>query len=486
MRRPALAVSLLLAPLALVCALGFWGYTYDDGYITYRYARNLAEGRGLVYNPGERVLGTSAPGYAALLGALAAAGRPLGLGVEDAGSALFFASLVGLAALLARRGAVLAPALFGSLALISRFDLELEGCETLPALTLLVAAFRLSWDREWPVAAGLLGALAASFRLDSGLALAALGLLLWWRSRRFPWRFALAGLAGLAAVALALTAYYGSFVPATLAAKRAELALAAPGYGAAQWAWLGRIYGEAGALALLALAGAGVALGWSRWRGERPALAAAAGWLAAHELFYRAVGVPFSPWYHVHLFHALLALAVFGALALGGRALALAAGGAMAPRAALAALLLLPLLLPSFRFVTTGWREPPDPRVRLYRDVARAADRCAAHGGPIAAVEIGALGFATERPVLDLVGLVDPGLRRARVAGELAAAALARRPDFLVDHPTFAEPYWSPILDTGEVRERFRTVGWFQRPEYPLTVRLLARRGVCAEPAVAP
>jgi len=381
--------------------------------------------------------------------------------------------------------------LFGLLALSSRFDLELEGCETLPALTLLVAAFRLAWDRERPAAAGAIGALAASFRLDSGLALAALGLLLWWRSRRFPWRFALAGLAGLAAAAGALTAYYGSFVPATLAAKRAELALASAGYGAAQWDWLERIYGEAGALALLALAGAGAALGWSRWRGERPALAAAAGWLAAHELFYRAVGVPFSPWYHVHLFHALLALAVYGALALGGRGAALASralagGGAAPPRAALAALLLLPLLVPSLRFVVTGWRQPPDPRVRLYRDVARAADRCAPRGGPIAAVEIGALGFATERPVLDLVGLVDPGLRRARAAGGLAAAALARRPDFLVDHPTFAEPYWSPILGSEEVGERFRTVGWFQRPEYPLVVRLLARRGVCVEAAEAP
>lgn len=35
----------------------------DDAYITYQYARNLAEGLGFVYNPGERVLSTTTPLY---------------------------------------------------------------------------------------------------------------------------------------------------------------------------------------------------------------------------------------------------------------------------------------------------------------------------------------------------------------------------------------------------------------------------------------
>src|SRR5690606_8741405 len=45
--------------------------TVDDAYITFRYARNIATGVGFVYNPGERVLGTTTPAYALLL-ALAA------------------------------------------------------------------------------------------------------------------------------------------------------------------------------------------------------------------------------------------------------------------------------------------------------------------------------------------------------------------------------------------------------------------------------
>jgi len=38
-------------------ALGFFRLRMDDSYITYRYARNLADGVGPVWNPGEHVEG---------------------------------------------------------------------------------------------------------------------------------------------------------------------------------------------------------------------------------------------------------------------------------------------------------------------------------------------------------------------------------------------------------------------------------------------
>jgi hypothetical protein len=39
----------------------------DDAYITFRYARNLVNGLGFVYNPGERVMGTTTPLYTLLM-----------------------------------------------------------------------------------------------------------------------------------------------------------------------------------------------------------------------------------------------------------------------------------------------------------------------------------------------------------------------------------------------------------------------------------
>ena len=61
-RREALALAALLWS---VPAVGYTrllaGRSFDDFYITYRYAWNLAAGRGFVFNPGERVFGTTAP-----------------------------------------------------------------------------------------------------------------------------------------------------------------------------------------------------------------------------------------------------------------------------------------------------------------------------------------------------------------------------------------------------------------------------------------
>jgi hypothetical protein len=42
-----------------------WGY--DDPYITYRYAENIYQGVGFVYNPGENVLSTTTPLFSFIL-----------------------------------------------------------------------------------------------------------------------------------------------------------------------------------------------------------------------------------------------------------------------------------------------------------------------------------------------------------------------------------------------------------------------------------
>ena len=55
---PAFAVAMRLIP---------GPRTVDDAFITFRYARNLLAGHGLVYNPGEWVLGTTTPLYALIL-----------------------------------------------------------------------------------------------------------------------------------------------------------------------------------------------------------------------------------------------------------------------------------------------------------------------------------------------------------------------------------------------------------------------------------
>ena len=62
----------LVLPILLLTPVATWCYHQvqtDDPYITFRYARNLLDGEGLVYNAGQWVLGTTAPLHAMLLAA---------------------------------------------------------------------------------------------------------------------------------------------------------------------------------------------------------------------------------------------------------------------------------------------------------------------------------------------------------------------------------------------------------------------------------
>ncbi|MCX8038787.1 MAG: hypothetical protein N3D11_17395, partial [Candidatus Sumerlaeia bacterium] len=68
--------SLLASLAALVAALGFLAWQAvafpqinDDAHITFRVARHLADGRGMVFNPGERRQVSSTPLYCLLLAA---------------------------------------------------------------------------------------------------------------------------------------------------------------------------------------------------------------------------------------------------------------------------------------------------------------------------------------------------------------------------------------------------------------------------------
>ncbi len=62
--------EILIVLLALIARTLPGPRTVDDAYITYRYAQNLLTGNGMVYNPGEAVLGTTTPVYTVLLAGL--------------------------------------------------------------------------------------------------------------------------------------------------------------------------------------------------------------------------------------------------------------------------------------------------------------------------------------------------------------------------------------------------------------------------------
>jgi hypothetical protein len=73
--RTKILLGILIAVLAFSARILPGPRTIDDAFITFRYARNLLEGNGPVFNPGQRVLGSTTPLY---MGILAAVALPLG------------------------------------------------------------------------------------------------------------------------------------------------------------------------------------------------------------------------------------------------------------------------------------------------------------------------------------------------------------------------------------------------------------------------
>ncbi len=217
-----------LAALVALCLLAaglyrlYWTpYAIDDPWITYRYAENLAEGRGFVFNPGERVCGTSTPLYTLILAAAHLGGLP----VPATSWTLSFLAMIGTVVatfLVVRRvagdrAAIVAGSLLVTMQVFHR--VATYGMETPVYVLLIVCAF-LAYVHERIGLAALLAGLCLVLRLDGGavgVSLFAAELL---RRRQVPWRALLVFLAVSLPWFVFAQIYFGSVFPSSMLAKR--------------------------------------------------------------------------------------------------------------------------------------------------------------------------------------------------------------------------------------------------------------------------
>jgi hypothetical protein len=230
-RIPPLALVLTLAALLRIAWKLYTGYTFEDAFITFRYANNLAEGLGFVYNPGVRVLGTTTPLFALLM----AGWELLFLGTPVVGSAVFglAAGLTAIAlvwALLDGLGLEKPLRLLTALLLALSDKLwvrDMGGMET-PLVICVMAASLLLLASSRPGWAGALGGVLIWLRIDGvvwvGLLAAADGLI----SRRLPLKFLLSAALTFLPWAVFATLYFGSPLPHTVFAKQVAYATGMP------------------------------------------------------------------------------------------------------------------------------------------------------------------------------------------------------------------------------------------------------------------
>jgi len=166
-----------IALLAVLARVFPFPRTIDDAYITFRYAQNLLAGYGLVFNPGERVLGTTTPLYALLMGGLGLfTGGPdapfpwLALGLNALADAITCLLLVRLGERLGSRLAGLAAAAVWAIAPFS-VTFAIGGMET-SIFVLLLTGLMLAYLEARLISAAILAALSLLTRPDALILLA--------------------------------------------------------------------------------------------------------------------------------------------------------------------------------------------------------------------------------------------------------------------------------------------------------------------------
>lgn len=416
-------------PAALLVAT-MWrvrSFTIDDAYISYRYARNLARGLGLVYNPGERIegytnflwtvllagairLGFDADVFAKVAGALCALGA---LGVTYALAARFkpFHTLP-----------CMATWLLASTVVFSGY--AVFGLETSLFTFLLLAGTWLFFretdaeDRAPPVKprksdgeaeggirglaqrvpfSGLVFALAGLTRPEAPMFI---GILMLFLGRRmFSARNILRGaLFALPVIAHLLwrKSYYGAWLPNTLSAKTGNI----NGQVVAGWGYVQNYVAHAGPVLYFALFGA--ALGYVLRRRDMVSIAAigvavmgyvtlvGGDWMP----FFRFMA-PFEPFVFLMVDVAMRDIADRR-----GRAASIALAAFMVITIAHRASALREAQQTFLKREETFWKTAAGGTARWLLE----------HGQPgeVAVGDIGYIGYATDYPILDTLGLVDP------------------------------------------------------------------------------
>jgi hypothetical protein len=220
---------MLFALLALRTHTTLHGHLIDDAYITFRYAANFANGAGFVYNPGEWIMGTTAPGYGLLLGMIAVfTGAETIPAIARAVNLIGVLVAAGSAAYIVRRigGGMIVTALVAGVVLLGPqlHYASLAGMETPLFLALLGLTLAALVDRRWLLAA-LFAGLLPLVRPSGVFVVALVGLHLFfvlptWPARLRRWTLLL--LPG-ALLALSLLVFYGSLLPQSVTAKRAGI-----------------------------------------------------------------------------------------------------------------------------------------------------------------------------------------------------------------------------------------------------------------------
>ncbi|HET6445905.1 MAG TPA: hypothetical protein VFI27_15155, partial [candidate division Zixibacteria bacterium] len=465
----ALVVGLISAAVIL-----YWGanqparLAFDDAFITYRYADNLRQGLGLVYNPGEWVLGTTTPLYALLLAGLGLVVTDLQLLGHWLGVFMWVAASWGAMVLLRAEGWPRAGFIAGLLLAFQPLFLLTLGMETalVVALMLWVA---WAWLGRRKRLAVILAAALILTRQDGALWIIFLGLEIWRREKRLPWHEAVA----VSALVLPWFVYaiwrYGSILPNSALAKVGQNEFMPVGglQSFSRELWRMATSGLNAPLTMLYAAvlffGVGVVAGRARQ------LCWLMGWLIMYVISYHWLGVVSFPWYFLPaLTVATLVIAVGGGYLLADSRIGEAETAdrswlSSSPWFSLvrqvvglsALFLLIGAQVNSFKTILDRRDQPV-----TYVSVAQWLADNTSPEASVATIEIGLIGYHSQRPIVDTMGLVSSDMTEHQVGWveTLVYALNTYRPDYAL---TLTGTAWDTVVNQWWFQGNYQEVAHF-------------------------
>lgn len=420
-------------------------FTNEDFMITLRCVENLAAGHGLVYNAGERVLGTTTPLYALGLALFAKLGIPplvLGkvLNITADGALCVVVYLW-----LTRLGwswAALPGAFFAAVnPLHARW--AVSGMETSLVALAGMTAWLLYSHRRYRVCYAVLAVLFL-LRWDSLMLTGVLTAAVVWRERRLPWREGLLFAVIAAPWVAYATWFYGSPIPVTAASKMAVYAWHKPGLFPQGHKLVALLFGNPAFVLSTALGALGLAF-WLRSaraggiqllsvRGSAHELLPPLAWLGVYWLAWLSSKVLLFEWYVVPPLPVWEALVATGAVFTWNRLLKGRPGWSRPLGGAALA------LLGAFGAWRTYYLADANQRVEelVRKPLAFYLREQARPGDTVMLEPIGYIGYYSRLRVLDVIGLVSPQVvpfwKDASPAPMLDIAR-AYRPEWVVLRP---------------------------------------------------
>ena len=439
---------LILTAGAIRCILAFHSAAnglFDDAYASLRYASNLVHGQGFVFNPGERVLGTTSPLHTVILAAL---GKVFGITHLVAITVILavFASLGLLycSERLLRRVGIPVEVKWTYLCVLAFLPSFLantsSGMETPLVLFLMSVSIYLA-VQDRLTALAIVGILLFLARVDTGLWLLALGghiLLIRGRPLRRLVAPLVIFLTGVISWLVFSRLYFGSIVPESIVGKAMNhgafdrpdwnyvltiLSAFVPGLRFGAWGFI------AIAIAIILMIPSTVDL-WNRYHDLRPMISFVPLYVAAF-LFARA---PLFSWYVIPPKWAFYLVAVYSAWWWAARASNLLRDR-IRPAVAMAVISLCVIVLGLSGVIRTLKSHGSEP----WSSISQLIQQDVRSDGRIFLEHIGLIGFETGRYVYDYGGLVTPQtnrLKRQYGSGWLTRALRQYQADVVILYDT--------------------------------------------------